>query len=123
MPQFILFMRGSSAGFRSMSPEQIQQAIRKYAEWAEALMQQGKLRGGEKLRDDGVRVVRMAKEELILDGPFPETKETIGGYFIVEADGYDQAARLAMGCPVYSFGGTVEVREVEPQPERGGHQG
>ncbi len=123
MAHFILLMRGSSAGFRQMSPEDIQQAIRKYAEWAEDLVRQGRLRGGEKLRDDGVRVVRMERGKLTFDGPFPETKETIGGYFIVEAQGYDEAAKLAMGCPVYAYGGTVEVREVEPQPERGGHAG
>jgi hypothetical protein len=118
MAQFILFMRGSSAGFRAMSPEEIQTAIQKYSDWARFLASQGKLRGGEKLRDDGVRVVRSDKGKLVLDGPFPETKETIGGYFIVEAAGYDEAAKLAMACPVYSYGGTVEVREIEPDQSR-----
>jgi len=123
MGQYIMLMRGSSAGFRRMAPEEIQQAIRKYAEWAEEMMRQGKLRGGEKLRDDGVRVVKMEKGKLTLDGPFPETKETIGGYFIVEAQGYEEATSLAMACPVYAYGGTVEVREIEPQSPPGDHTG
>jgi hypothetical protein len=50
-----------------------------------------------------------------MDGPFPETKETIGGYFIVEAADYMDAVEIAKGSPIYSFGGTMEVREVDPQ--------
>jgi len=115
MAQFILFMRGSSAGFRAMSPEEIQDAIQKYEDWARSLLGQGRLRGGEKLKDDGVRTVRMAQGKLVMDGPFPETKETIGGYFIVDAADYSEAVEIAKGSPVYSFGGTMEVREVEPQ--------
>ena len=114
MAKFILFMRGSSAVFRDMAPEEIQRTIQKYAEWAQSLAGRGALRGGEKLKDDGVRTVRMDSGKLILDGPYPETKETIGGYFIVETADYGEAANLAMSCPIYSYGGTVEVREVDP---------
>jgi hypothetical protein len=117
MAHFILFMRGSSAGFRKMSPEEIQLTIQKYAEWAQSLAGSGKLRGGEKLKDDGVRVVRMDKGKLSLDGPFPETKETIGGYFIVDAVDYE-AVEVAKACPIYSYGGSVEIREVDPAASR-----
>jgi len=113
--KYILFMRGSSAGFREMAPEEIQRTIQKYEDWARSL---GRLRGGEKLKDDGVRTVRMDNGRIIMDGPYPETKETIGGYFVVEASGYDEAAKLAQACPIYPYGGTVEVREIDPDNAR-----
>jgi hypothetical protein len=109
----MFLMRGSSALFARMTPEEIQQAIEKYNAWAQSLMSKGRLKGGEKLQDDGVRTVRMDKGKLTVDGPFPETKETIGGYFIVEAADYAEAIELAKGCPVYSAGGSVEVRGVD----------
>jgi len=77
MAQFILFMRGSAAGFAKMAPEEIQQLIERYENWARQLMEQGSLRGGEKLRDDGGRAVRMHNGKLIIDGPFPETKRQL----------------------------------------------
>ncbi len=115
MPQFILFMRGGTVEFRKMSPEKIQEVIQKYENWARLLMQQGKLHGGEKLRDDGSRVVRMQNDQLVVDGPFPETKETIGGYYVIEAADYAQAIQVAKGSPIYAYGGSVEVREIEPR--------
>lgn len=116
MAQFIFFLRGSSTEFRKMSPDEIQQTIQKYDEWARSLASRGKLRGGEKLKDDGVRTVHLSNGKVVMDGPFPETKETIGGYFIVEAADYDEAAELARGCPVYASGGSVELRQVDPIP-------
>ncbi|HVO39796.1 MAG TPA: YciI family protein [Spirochaetia bacterium] len=116
MAQFIFFLRGSSAEFRKMSPDEIQRTIQKYDDWAKSLASRGKLRGGEKLKDDGVRTIRLDNGKVVMDGPFPETKETIGGYFIVEAADYDEAADLARSCPVYASGGTVEVRQVDPIP-------
>lgn len=114
MARFIMFIKGGSAGFRRMSPDEIQRTIQKYADWARSLASQGKLKGGEKLKDDGGRVVRLDNGTAVMDGPFPETKETIGGYFMVEAVDYGEAAELAKACPVYSSGGTVELREVDP---------
>ncbi len=115
MAQFILFMRGGAFEFAKMGPEEIQQVIQKYENWASLLMQQGKLSGGAKLRDDGGRVVRMQNGQLVVDGPFPETKETIGGYYVIEAADYAEAAQVAKGCPIYAHGGSVEVREIEPR--------
>ncbi len=115
MTQFVLFMRGGALEFANYSPEQIQQAIQKYEEWARSLIQQGKLRGGDKLRDDGGRRVHVQNGRVVVDGPFPETKETIGGYYLIEAADYAEATEIAKGCPIFAAGGSVEVREVEPR--------
>jgi hypothetical protein len=49
---------------------------------------------------------------LVTDGPFAETKETLGGYYLVEADSIDDALKLAAKIPSARMGGSVEVRPV-----------
>ena len=49
---------------------------------------------------------------IITDGPFAESKEIVGGYFIVKANSIDEAAAIAKGCPDFELGSSVEVREV-----------
>jgi hypothetical protein len=49
---------------------------------------------------------------LMTDGPFADTKEVLGGFFLIEADNLDEAIELAARVPVTRFGGTVEVRPV-----------
>ena len=101
--------------YLAYSPEEIQQAIQKYEAWAGQLIQQGHLRGGDKLRDDGGRLVRAAAGQIIVDGPFAETKETVGGYYLVEVPDYAAAVEIACTCPILAAGGSVEVREIEPR--------
>ncbi len=49
----------------------------------------------------------------VVDGPFAETKEVIGGYFILEAKDYAEAAELSKSCPHLAFGGKIELRQIE----------
>lgn len=49
---------------------------------------------------------------MITDGPFTETKDVVGGYSLIEAGDFDEAVRIASGCPVVEHGGSVEVRPV-----------
>jgi hypothetical protein len=120
MPQFMMLLYDSEenlATWMAMSPEEQQEGIAPYAAWSERLAAQGKLRGGEKLRDGSGRVLRGTSEGMrVTDGPFAETKEVIGGYFVLEAADYDEAVRLAGDCPQLEHGGTIEIREIEPIP-------
>ena len=50
----------------------------------------------------------------MIDGPFAETKEAIGGFLIIQADGLEQAVQIAEDCPGFKFGQTVEVRAIGP---------
>ena len=57
--------------------------------------------------------VRLADgKPLVTDGPFADTKEVFGGYYLYEADNLDQATEMAARIPVLRLGGTVEVRPV-----------
>ena len=88
----------------------MQATIHKYKAWSAKVAQAGHLRGGEKLADATGRVLRRGQP--VKDGPYAESKEVVGGYFILEAADYNEAARLASDCPHVEFG-TVEIREIE----------
>jgi hypothetical protein len=116
MPKYLLVARDdgrwqTAAG--DMSPKQMQEMLQSYGAWSERVAKQGKLKGGEKLRDGQGRVVRGGKSGLkVTDGPFTESKEVMGGYWVLEASDYDDVAKLVQDHPHLQFG-SLEIREIE----------
>jgi hypothetical protein len=95
------------------SPEEIQAILERYMAWSEKLMSSGNLLSGEKLRDGEGRVLKGSGSALrVTDGPHTESKEVLGGFWLLEADDYEHAARLASDCPHLDFG-SLEVRAIE----------
>lgn len=117
MPQYMLLLHEIPGGFASLSPEEMQRVIEKYSAWSAKLASQGKLVGGDKLRDEGGRHLRRdgkgGGRVSVVDGPYTESKEIVGGYYKIEAADYDEAVRLSRDCPHMEFG-WIEVREIEP---------
>ncbi len=113
MSEFILLIRGGYEVTATFTPEEMQQAIARYRTWAQQLATDGKLVSAFKLKDDGGRVLGIRGGQITVEGPFAETKETIGGYFVVKADDYAEAAEMAKACPIFDEGGSVEVRQIE----------
>ena len=113
MSQFMLFIRNGDETGANLSPEEIQQAIQRYSAWAKKLREQGKLVAAEKLKDNDGMLLSARNGQIVVDGPFAETKETIGGYFIVEAVDMDEAIAITRECPALSNGALVELREIE----------
>ena len=108
MPQFVLMLRDSGAFPDDISPEEIQAIIERYGAWKDKVRATGnKLFDGE-----GRVVVRKDGGIAVTDGPYVESKEAIGGYFIIEADDYDAAAKLVEDCPHLDFG-SIEIRRIE----------
>jgi hypothetical protein len=92
-----------------MSPEQMQQTMKKWMEWKDALEKNGYARQfGERL--DGAGKVVRGKAKAVTDGPYVEVKDFIQGYTLIEAKDMDQATELAKGCPILESDGTVEIR-------------
>ncbi|HEX2092900.1 MAG TPA: YciI family protein [Longimicrobiaceae bacterium] len=115
MAHFILLLHESPANWADVTPEEMQQVIEKYRAWSQRLVETGKLAGGHKLRDEGGRsLARRNGSVEVTDGPYAEAREVIGGLFVIEADGYDDAVETARDCPHLEFGGRIELREVEP---------
>ncbi len=114
MSQFMLLLYDNPSAWANVSPEDMQKVIQEYSSWAGGLAQQGKLAGGEKLRDEGGKVLRGdGKQVKVTDGPYSETKEVIGGYFTINAANYQEATDIAKTCPHVKYGPKVEIREVE----------
>ena len=112
MSQFMLFIRNGDEPSQ-LSPEEIQQAIQRFSAWARKLREQGKLIVAEKLKDNEGLLLSTRNGQIVVDGPFAETKETIGGYFVVEAGNLEEAIEITKECPALTHGGKVELREVE----------
>jgi hypothetical protein len=57
-------------------------------------------------------------EMLVTDGPFADTKEIFGGFYLLEADNLDQATAIAARIPTVRLGGAIEIRPVVAQPQK-----
>ena len=113
MTQFILLIRGGEDLNVNLSPEQIQEAVERYSRWAKRLRAEGKLVSAEKLKDNEGFLLSTKNGQVLVDGPFAETKETIGGFFIINADSTEEAIEIARESPAMAQGGVVELREIE----------
>ncbi|MBX7102472.1 MAG: YciI family protein [Gemmataceae bacterium] len=119
MAQFMLILFENPGDFASMAPEQIQQVIEKYSAWGAKLGMEGKIAGGHKLTEDGGRKLdRKGSVITVTDGPYTESKEVIGGIYIVKAKDYAEACELAKTCPHMEYG-RIEIRQIDfmGQPE------
>jgi hypothetical protein len=114
MPQYVMLLHENPAVFENYGPAEMQAVIEKYKAWSQKTGASGHLRGGQKLRDGEGRVLRTGANGLaVIDGPYSEAKEVIGGFFLLEAANYEEAVRVSRDCPHVEYG-VVELREVEP---------
>ncbi len=112
MPEYVLLLCGGQPA-PDASAEDYQRMLKEYQNWMATVLGD-KMTGGLKLKDDGVRRMHKAESgDIVTDGPFPETKETIGGFFHIKADSYEHAATLAATCPIFLSNGTIELRQVD----------
>lgn len=114
MPKYMLLLHDDTTTFTSMSPAEMQRVIEKYAAWGDRLRKAGIITDGQKLADEPGKVIRGSGPKMrVTDGPYSETKEVLGGYYTITADGYEQAVERCREHPHLEFGGTIEVREVD----------
>jgi hypothetical protein len=109
MAKFMYLFRSNPTTYQSMSPEQMQQTMKKWMDWKDTLEKNGHINQlGERL--DGMGKVVRGKAKAVTDGPYIEVKDFIQGYMLVEARDIDQAVELSKGCPILESDGTVEIR-------------
>ncbi len=114
MPNFLLLLHQKPGRFGNLSPEEIQKILGSYIAWREALIKRNKMRAGEKLTDDGGRHLRTQGGKLsVTDGPYSESQEILGGFFMIEAADYEEAVEIARTCPHQGEGRWIEVRQVD----------
>ncbi len=108
--EYLLLFRGSSWD-KGLSPEQLQQSLDQLMGWFDRLKQQGKVKSGQPLERTG-KIISGKNGRVVADGPFAESKEAIGGYFLLQVDTLDEAVAIAQQCPVLEYGSSVEVRPI-----------
>ncbi|HEY1172429.1 MAG TPA: YciI family protein [Verrucomicrobiae bacterium] len=104
---YLFLIRGADWD-KGLSPEEIQRVMSQTMRWFESLHQQGRVKGGQPLGAEGKTV--SGKKATISDGPFVESKETIGGYLILQAASLEEATEIARGFPNLAHGCSIEVR-------------
>jgi len=82
-------------------------------DYTDSLRQRGVLVASDSLKSDAVRFEKPGGKGQLLDGPFTESKELIGGFFLIDCDTRAEALRFADECPAAEWA-TIEVRETGP---------
>ena len=112
MSQYALFLYDDPTTWEKLNPQQLQEAFGKYMAWGANASEAGHLVAGQKLTINPGKVIRGAKQ-VVTDGPYSETKEVLGGYYIIQAKDFDEALQRTLNHPHLSYGGTIELREIE----------
>ena len=107
---YMLIFRGTD-WHQGLSPEQMQQVADQWMAWFNQLKGEGKCVSGNPLEPEG-RIVSGENGRVLSDGPFAESKEAIGGYFLLKVNTLDDAVAIAQQCPGLPYGIRVEVRPV-----------
>ncbi len=115
--KYILLIYSSEQQWNAMTPQQVQGMMGQYRTFTQSIQASGHMVGGDRL--DGVSTATTVRvrdgKTLTTDGPYAETKEQLGGYYLIEAKDIDEAIGIAARLPGASYG-SVEVRPVPPMP-------
>jgi hypothetical protein len=108
--EYMLLFRGTKWD-KNLSPEELQNVMSQWTAWYDRLIDQGKIISAHPLLDEG-KIVTWKKGQTVAEGPFAESKEAIGGYFLLQIADLEEALEIAKECPALKYGMTVEVRPV-----------
>ena len=111
--RYLLMICVDEVAYEALSPEETEASMAGYGAWMQEATERGVLQGGERLRPttDATTVRVRDGQALTTDGPFAETKEQIGGYFLVDCKDLDEAIELASKLPG-AAAGAIEVRPI-----------
>ena len=111
--QYLLMLYVNENGWNALTPQQQQQGAAAYTAYTEALQKAGALKGSNRLQPSSVAttVRSVDGKSQVLDGPYADSKEQLGGYYLIEAPDLDAAIAWANRCPTVGHG-VVEVRPV-----------
>jgi hypothetical protein len=118
VPKFALLIYTDESQAATASEEDRVQVVKAYTEYTDAIRTEGLYKGGEALLPTATAKSVQVRdgERMVSDGPFAETKEQLGGFYLVECDTEAQAIDAAGRLPGSKWG-TVEVRPVMEFPE------
>ena len=114
---YLLMLYVREEGWTSMTPAEQERGMAAYNAYTEALRKAGALKANGRLQPSSTatRVKMVDGKPQVLDGPYVDSKEQLGGYYLIEAPDLDAAIAWAARCPTAGHG-VVEVRPVWPEP-------
>lgn len=113
--QYMLLIYGAESAWDGLSPEKLAEEMGAFRAYTEDLRNAGKLLGGNQLQPEASAksVSLLNGKRRVLDGPYVEIKEALGGYYLINADSDEEALAWAEKCPGARYGG-IEVRPLVP---------
>jgi len=113
--QYLLMIHADENGFAKLPKAELDKSMAAYGAYTEALKTAGVLRGGERLQPTSTATVVKTKngKTSVLNGPYAEIKEQLGGYYVIEVADLDAAIGWAARCPG-AQSGAIEVRPIWP---------
>lgn len=110
MKDFMMIFIGEDYGELGLSPEEIQNRMSKWGTWHEKMEKAGIVKYGEALHAEAKHIT--GPNRIVTDGPFVESKDIIGGFYVIKAKSMDAVVEIAKDFPDYDLGSTVEIREI-----------
>src|SRR6266508_330200 len=119
MARYLLLIYGDENQWASMSPEDTGRMLQEYSTYGNELTSAGAMVAGEGLQPTATAttVTLKGSDVVTTDGPYAETKEQLGGFYLVEARDLDDAIQWAAKIPSAKRGGLIEVRPVQEFPD------
>lgn len=113
MPKYAALIYGDESGMASATPEQMGQMMEEYNVYTESLMAAGIMKGGDALQSVSTATTVRVRDGATstTDGPFAETKESLGGFYIYDCKDLDEAIEWAAKVPGAKYG-CIEVRPI-----------
>jgi hypothetical protein len=109
MNEYMMIFRVAGMDDFNPTPEELQAMVKQWQDWIGGIAAKGKFVSTNQL---GFQGKTLNAAGVITDGPYAEVKEIVGGYLIAKAADHDEAMQLAQGCPIFAYGGHVEVRDI-----------
>ncbi len=112
--KYLLLIAGDENRLNHLPEPEATQRTQKWGTYTSELIAANKMRGGERLRPAATATTLRLNGggRLLSDGPFAETKEQLGGFYLIEAKDLDEAVELASKMPHLQDGGAVEIRPI-----------
>ena len=108
--EYMLLFRGHHWD-KGLSGDELREVMDKVIGWFNSLSERGKVKAAQPLGGQG-RIISGTDGKLVVDGPFTETKEAVGGYLLLKAGSLNEAVEIARTMPTLSYGISVEVRPI-----------
>ena len=118
--RYLLLIYNQEANFEPPAPDNLETAMKPWWEYQGWLEEKGWYMGGDALqRTHTATTVRGNEGNMVTsDGPFAETKEQLGGFFMVDCENLDEAIEAASRIPAIDWGASIEVRPIQEFPSR-----